>query len=457
MNSNSRIMNSLKETEEGVDDMLIWDDWYFVVSEEAEPEGKLVEAKEEEDEHEDEEMKEEEDVEDEEENEDDKDGEEMEDEENEEEDLLEETKMGSSSMDRKHPHEFRRFLFSPLLKKKASKDDIKILVKDYVLPFLPAKSLVRFRAVSTEWNQWIRSPFLAHQQSYSFQELSGYFYQQREENIEFLTMNRCAYGVPKPSLSFLPESVTIKSSSNGLLLCQDQNGNNTYYICNPVNKKWKKLPRPRYYHIYETAIVLAFEPAVLNMDASYQLICPVTFVDQPMICFEVYSSETRSWTESTTICLELEANTTLRDIGFYIKGTAYWETSSRKVLAFNPTNAIHEIISLPNRCPHGGILTEMNEELCYIGISSINGNDYFVEIYGGLYLNLKCKMKLRLQMALNEYRVLPCLNGNIVMILNGCAIHSYSLKDEKLELIDWSAGRSAGTYLPYVNSLVSVG
>ncbi|KZV25960.1 F-box protein-like [Dorcoceras hygrometricum] len=256
----------------------------------------------------------------------------------------------------------------------------------------------------------------------------------------------------------MPESVTIKSSSNGLLLCQDQDGDNTYYICNPVNREWKKLPRPQYYHRPDTAIVLAFEPSVLNMDASYQLICPVTFVDQPVICFEVYSSVTRSWTESTTTCVDLEAGSTLRESGFYIKGTAYWETSSRKVLAFNPTNEIHEIIKLPESCPHGGILTEMNEELCYIGISNINGNDYFLEVYGGLYLNLNFRMKLRLQTTLYRYRVLPCLNGNIVMILNGHAIHSYSLKDEKLEVISWDAGGSeAATYLPYVNSLVSVG
>ncbi|XP_073065288.1 F-box protein At5g07610-like [Primulina eburnea] len=234
-------------------------------------------------------------------------------EEEEEEDILiesahSETKMGSSSMDGNH-HSFRRFQSSPFVRKKESKD-IQILVKDHVLPFLPAKSLVRFRAVSMEWDRWIQNPFLAHQQSYSFQELSGYFYQANEENIEFLTMDRSAYGVPTPSLGFLPESVTIKSSSNGLLLCVDQNGDNTYYICNPVNKEWKELPRPHYYHKPETAIVLAFEPSVLNMDASYQLICPVTFVDPTMICFEVYSSKTRSWTESSTICLELEA-------GFY--------------------------------------------------------------------------------------------------------------------------------------------
>ncbi|XP_073274152.1 F-box protein At5g07610-like [Primulina huaijiensis] len=451
-------MSSLKQIGEGVDDMLIWDDWYFVESEEADPEGKKVEAIDEDEDEDEMNEKKEEKGEAKEENEE-------EEEEEEEEGLLEnlsiiskykETKMGSSSMDRKHHHELRRFQFSPFFNKNKSKD-IRILVKDYVLPFLPAKSLVRFRAVSMEWNQWIQSPFLAHQQSYSFQELSGYFYQQNQENIEFLTMNCCAYGVPKPSLGFLPESVTIKSSSNGLILCEDQNGNNTYYICNPVNKEWKELPQPHYYHRPETAIVLAFEPSVLNMDASYQLICPVTFVDQPMICFEVYSSKTRSWTESTTICLELEAGSTLRGSGFYVKGTAYWETSSRKVVAFNPTNAIHEIISLPNHCPQGGILTEMNEELCYIGISSIDGNDHFVEIYKGLYLDLKYKMKLHLQMALNRYRVLPCLNGNIVMILNGCAIHSCSLKNEKLEVIGWNAGRSEGMYLPYVNSLVSVG
>uniref|UniRef100_K4B0E9 Uncharacterized protein n=1 Tax=Solanum lycopersicum TaxID=4081 RepID=K4B0E9_SOLLC len=33
--------------------------------------------------------------------------------------------------------------------------EIKDLAKKYIVPFLPAKSLMKFRAVSTEWNHWI--------------------------------------------------------------------------------------------------------------------------------------------------------------------------------------------------------------------------------------------------------------------------------------------------------------
>lgn len=114
---------------------------------------------------------------------------------------------------------------------------IKDVAKKHVLPFLPAKSLMKFRAVSKEWNHWIVSPLLTFQQSCSFHKLSGFFYQtvdmDFQSNPNFLSLDHSANGVPSPSLGFLPERVKVLSSSSGLLLCQ---GWENYYVCNPVNK-----------------------------------------------------------------------------------------------------------------------------------------------------------------------------------------------------------------------------
>jgi len=43
--------------------------------------------------------------------------------------------------------------------------EIKDVAMNHVLPFLPGKSLMKFRSVSNECNHWIVSPLVAHQQS----------------------------------------------------------------------------------------------------------------------------------------------------------------------------------------------------------------------------------------------------------------------------------------------------
>ncbi|KAI3451019.1 hypothetical protein Pfo_007684 [Paulownia fortunei] len=339
--------------------------------------------------------------------------------------------------------------------------EIKDIVKDIVLPFLPAKTLIRFRSVSKEWDRWIRSPFLAHQQSYYFKDLSGFFCQYDEMNPTFMTLNNSAYGVPTPSLRFLPELVNIISSCNGLLLCQGRGGNNSYYICNPANEEWMELPPPGFYHGSEPATVLAFEPSALNFEASYQLICAVTMLDQPVVFFEIYSSTTRSWRISDTTFLELE-DSSFTGNGFYMKGIAYWETSTRKVLAFDLKNEVYEIISLPSDTPSSGVLTQIHGELCYVGISKFLDNEYSIMIYTGLDLSLKHLLNVNLEQASNlnpGYRVLPCVDGNTVMILIGCFIYSYSMRDQRIKVIRRATIDScsaAHKYLAYVNSLVHV-
>lgn len=348
----------------------------------------------------------------------------------------------------------------------AKKLEIKDLVKEHVLPFLPAKSLIRFRSVSKEWDHRIKGPLMAIHQSYYFRQLSGFFCQFHESfDHDFLTLSP-AYGVPCPSLRFIPEPVDIKSSSGGLLLCQGRNADNTYYVCNPATEAWKMLAKPYYYHELGTAAVLAFEPSLINLDAQFQVICAVPLHDQPVVCFEVYSSGTDSWTQSPTWCVELGESSFLNN-GLYIKGLAYWLTKKKQVLAFNVENDSYDIIPLPRGCPTGGVLTKMQDELCYIGVLSSFTNEYAIMIYAGMHLGLKYCIDVHLEMELSDevpfqphrYRVLPCLDEGQVMILVGRWIYSYRLSDGRAELIsrmEVCSSWNAVAYLPYVNTLACV-
>ncbi|XP_057498834.1 uncharacterized protein LOC130783283 [Actinidia eriantha] len=347
-----------------------------------------------------------------------------------------------------NPFEFRAHI------KCKNEMKIKDVVKDNVLPFLPAKSLVQFKAVSKDWDLWISSPFLAHKQSCFCHDVSGFFCQSGISPPTFITLNHSAYGVPSPSLDFLPEPVVIRSSCNGLLLCQGYGVANVYYVCNPVNKEWKSLPQPNYYHQIEPALVLAFEPSELNFSAHFEIVCAFKLLDVPIIYFEIYSSKERSWRCSITSCIELGNSKVKR--GFYINGMAYWETSSAKILAFDLKSEFYGILPLPP-APNG-VMAYMHGELSYVHAHKSDGNVCTIDVYGGMDMSPKLSVPLKLEdvgILTGECRVLPCVNEHVVAIFAGGVVYSYHLRDQKLEVISMNLDISE-RYLPYVNSLVSV-
>ncbi|KAL2551525.1 hypothetical protein Fot_05144 [Forsythia ovata] len=334
--------------------------------------------------------------------------------------------------------------------------EIKDIVKDHALPYLPAKSLMRFRAVSKEWDQWITNPFFSHKQSNSFRDMCGFFHQsQNRTTASFISLSKAAYGIPDVSLKFLPEPVVIRSSCNGLLLCQEAFGEKKYYVCNPSNKKWKAIPFPNFYQGEEPAILLAFEPSVFNFEADYHLICAVPMLDNMTVHFEIYSSETRSWKHSAAVCVELE-DSIIKSNGFYMEGIAYWETSSDEVLAFDFKNDIYQVLVLPSERAPDGVLTRFHGELCYVCGYNQSGNLYTVNIYGNMSLKHSLFFDLE-ELCTQHCRVLPCINSDFVIILARSKLYCYNLKDQKFEVVSFKGiWDHQANYLPYVNSLAPV-
>ncbi|KAK6125705.1 hypothetical protein DH2020_040555 [Rehmannia glutinosa] len=233
-----------------------------------------------------------------------------------------------------------------------------------------------------------------------------------------------------------------------------------YFICNPASEKWTELPCPKFYHGYEPATILAFEPSALNIEAHYELICAVQILDHPIISFEMYSSTSGSWRISETSFVEF-GGLSFTGNNFYMNGIAYWETSQRKVVAFDLKNEFYQIISLPSEAPSSGVLTQIKGELCYIGVSNFSGNECSIMICSGMELSLKRLMSVRIGPALDHitgYRVLPCPDGDTVMILVRRFIYSFSIGDRSIRVVSRVASDSIGAdkYLAYVNSLVHV-
>ncbi|KAM5576193.1 hypothetical protein ABKV19_007190 [Rosa sericea] len=344
--------------------------------------------------------------------------------------------------------------------KKANENiDINNVTMEYVLPFLPAKTLCRFRSVGKQWDEWITSPFFIHKQAYSFRNISGLFCQLPGEKPSFVSLNRAAYGIPNPSLNFLPEPVTVRTACNGLLCCESCDGENTYYICNPVNKEWTVLPKSKPYHGHESVLALAFEPSVLDFEEHFQLVCAFSVPDEPVICFDIYSSRSRSWKLSQTECCEIDA-LHLKGHGIFLKGMVFWETLSGAILAFNLKEEQYGILPLPPHSGPLGVMAEMYGELCYI-LPVLEDYVYTLEIYGDMDMKLKRRIPLADSIFTNAYeelRALACVTDDVVIMLLGMKLIAYHVKAEKADIIHSYTGIFAGYAgcLPYVNSLVHI-
>ncbi|KAL5557268.1 hypothetical protein UlMin_039504 [Ulmus minor] len=329
------------------------------------------------------------------------------------------------------------------------------VLKERVIPFLPAKTICRCRAVCKSWNKWITSPFFAHSQSQHFKRISGLLCQAPSQTSYFISFNRTAYGMPDHQLSFLPEPVTIRTACNGLICCQSRLLDSAFYICNPATKEWRLLPEPVLPHCSILAMALAFEPSALNFTHHFELVCAFHETGQ-MIYFVIYSSRSDSWKISTTACCDLNPSSLTRD-GIFLKGMVYWETSSRAVLAFDMKDEHYGVLPLPATSGIHGVLTVMHGELHYV-LPHTQGNLLVMEIYGGWDMSLKRRVIFHSELVPNSIGVLRALaspNDNLLIILLGFRVCALHLKNRMVEIISFNEyNDNLARYLPYVNSLV---
>lgn len=240
------------------------------------------------------------------------------------------------------------------------------IMREYGLRHLPAKALHRSLAVCKDWKRQISSPFFIHNQSITFSSISGFFVQSPGKPLSFISHDQMAYGVPDQELKFLPEPVDLKATSNGLLCCRGRTGDKPYYVCNPVNQQWKKLPKPNANHGSDPAIALEFEPSLLNFLAEYKVLCVFPSIDiEGAFEFEIYSSVQDSWKVSSEMFFSSTWLHCTR--GTIVNGVAYWHITTGKILIFDLKKEKASEMYAHGACGYGAPRTRQSYSYSYLG------------------------------------------------------------------------------------------
>ncbi|THG19130.1 hypothetical protein TEA_028842 [Camellia sinensis var. sinensis] len=192
-----------------------------------------------------------------------------------------------------------------------------------ILLRLPPKSLIRFKSVSRNWLHLISDSHFASNHSRRNRNLSisGLFYHHSWPTNEQPNSVSLVGQSSLPTLAFIesPATIRIKSSCNGLLLCEiyrdvSQRKRVCYIVCNPTTQKFTPLldhggnPSPA---------CLAFDP---SQSPHYKVVL-LHYIPSPQ--FAIYSSESKSWKRITVDALPV---TYLN--GVFWNGAIHWLTDN---------------------------------------------------------------------------------------------------------------------------------
>lgn len=206
-----------------------------------------------------------------------------------------------------------------------------------ILARLPVKSLFRTKAVCKLWcrlssdkyfvrlyNQLsVRNPMLLVEVTVSLDSMSSLIC---VDNLR---------GVSEFSLDFLKDRVKIRASCNGLLCCSSVPVKGVYYVCNPMTREFKLLPRSRerpvtrFYPDGEATLVgLACDLSTLKFKvvlAGYHRIFGHR-PDRTFICL-VFDSESNKWRKFVSLQDDQFSHMNRNQV-VYANGSLHWLTES---------------------------------------------------------------------------------------------------------------------------------
>ncbi|GAB4842970.1 hypothetical protein Ancab_012948 [Ancistrocladus abbreviatus] len=232
-----------------------------------------------------------------------------------------------------------------------------------ILSRLPIKSLFRFKSVCKLWyrlpsdgyfvrlyNQVsVKNPMVLVEVNEISESRSSYIF------VDYLR------GVSEFSLNFLKDRVKVRASCNGLLCCSSIPEKGVYYVCNPMTREYRLLPKSRerpvtrFYPDGEATLVgMAYDSSRQKFNvvlAGYHR----SFGHRPdktFICM-VYDSGTNRWRKFVSLQDDHFSQMNRNQVVF-VNGGLHWLTANFScILVLDLGADVWRKIHLPNEMNHG--------------------------------------------------------------------------------------------------------
>ncbi|KAF8401284.1 hypothetical protein HHK36_012217 [Tetracentron sinense] len=226
-----------------------------------------------------------------------------------------------------------------------------------ILARLPIKYLFRFKSVCKLWCRLPSDKYFIQ----LYNELSIKNPMVLVEVIKSLCVKSSficvdsSRGVSEFSLDFLNDRVKIRASCNGLLCCASIPNKGVYYVCNPMTREFKLLPRTRErpatrFHPDDEATLVGLACNLSTPKFSVVLAgFHRPFGRRPLnsfICL-VYDSETNKWRRSISSRSDGFTHMNRNQVVF-ASGSLHWLTESSYILVFDLDDEVWRKIRLPN-------------------------------------------------------------------------------------------------------------
>ncbi|KAK3026907.1 hypothetical protein RJ639_041091 [Escallonia herrerae] len=239
-----------------------------------------------------------------------------------------------------------------------------------MLSRLCTKTLLLLKCVSKEWHRLISDRSFICVQLKRTGPISGFFFQERFQwcnddikSISYIPVEmENDEMLQRTVLDFLPESVVLVASTNGLVCCRScfPSPQPAMYVCNPVNKDWVSLPFPA--PDVGNSLGLAFDPLQDPIDVStkfrvVKVFKAETHSEDSVLSFDIYSSATRAWRRSAEIC-RCNSNL-LKNGGIFIEGMMYWLTDGDQIAMFDLGKELSWLIMTPFPTTQFDVIPEM--------------------------------------------------------------------------------------------------
>ncbi|XP_057475730.1 F-box protein At5g49610 [Actinidia eriantha] len=257
-------------------------------------------------------------------------------------------------------------------------------VVQQILARLPVKDLFRSKCVCKLWHKLSSDKYFVQLYNHMAVKNSMVLVEVSESSeskpsLIFIDKLRGVY--EKFSLDFIKDRVKVRASCNGLLCCSSIPDKGVYYVCNPMTREYKLLPKSRerpvtrFYPDGEATLV------ALACDLSMQKFNVVlagnhrTFGHRPdntFICL-VFDSESSKWRKFVSLQDDYFTHMNRNQV-VYVNGSLHWLTASCSCILVLDLNCdFWRKISLPEElCSGTGSrvhLLESNGKLSIVQIS----------------------------------------------------------------------------------------